>query len=200
MDRLKLANQSIASGVLVGLGVVINTQSENKYIGAMLFSLALLVIIECDLKLYTGRIGFISSLSELKQLSYMFVFNLVGVILPMCLYSNREGFIENLTALSQNKFSSGYLDIFGRAVLCGVLMYIAVRCKNKLITVFSIMTFILSGYEHCIADYPYLVVNFSLENLYKFLLVVFGNTIGSIYMKTITDEKRSFNNEKSCKI
>ena len=53
-----IIKQSILSGVLVGLGVALQIQVQNTYIGAMLFSIALLVIIECDLKLYTGKIGF----------------------------------------------------------------------------------------------------------------------------------------------
>lgn len=195
----KLIKQSIASGVLVGLGVIVNTQSENKYIGAILFSLALLVIIECNLKLYTGRIGFISSLSEMKQLSCMLIFNLSGVTIPCCFYLKNKEFLENIFIVSQSKFSHDCFDIFGRAVLCGALMYIAVKCKNKLITVFCIMTFILSGYEHCIADYPYLCMNFSLENLYKFLLIVLGNTVGSIGMRMLINEGEQ-DYEKSSKI
>lgn len=195
----KLIEQSIASGILVGLGVIVNTLSENKYIGATMFSLALLVIIECNLKLYTGRIGFISSLFEIKQLSCILIFNLIGVTLPICLYSNSDGFIENLIVVSYDKFSHGCLDIFGCAVLCGVLMYVAVKCKDKLITVFCIMTFILSGYEHCIADYPYLCMNFTLENLYKFMLIILGNTVGSIGMRILINEGEQ-DYEKSSKI
>ena len=53
-----IIRHSILSGFLVGLGVMINTVADNRYVGAMLFSLALLVIIECGLQLYTGKIGF----------------------------------------------------------------------------------------------------------------------------------------------
>ena len=62
-----IIGQSILSGILVGLGVVLQIQVHNPYIGAMLFSMALLVIIECDLKLYTGKIGFFR-IKETKNL------------------------------------------------------------------------------------------------------------------------------------
>ena len=41
----KINRTSILAGMLIGIGVVINTFSENKYVGAMLFSFALLTII-----------------------------------------------------------------------------------------------------------------------------------------------------------
>ena len=39
----RINKTSILSGILVGIGVVINVFSANKYIGALLFSFALLV-------------------------------------------------------------------------------------------------------------------------------------------------------------
>ena len=177
MDRL--ANQSVLSGFLVGLGVVINTQAANKYIGAMLFSLALLTIIECDLKLYTGKIGFIDKV-PIDDLLTMFFGNIIGVVFPVLMMEQKDNFPLKVYTAAENKFSQGHLELLFYGILCGVLMFIAVYCKNKLITVFCIMTFILSGYEHCIADFPYLCMVFSVENLSKFVCVVIGNSIGSI--------------------
>lgn len=172
--------QSILSGFLVGIGVVINTQIENKYIGAMLFSLALLTIIECDLKLYTGKIGFIKYIVHKCDLIQIFVFNLIGVLIPILIYSTKNDFLNKIINLSNIKFSNTYLELFLYGLMCGVLMFIAVYCKKTVITIFCIMVFILSGYEHCIADFPFLCVNFNLENLLKFICVVLGNSFGSI--------------------
>ncbi len=75
--------------------------------------------------------------------------------------------------------------------MCGVLMFVAVYCKKPVITVFCIMTFILSGYEHCIADFPYLFLNFNIDHLLKFLCIILGNSIGSISVnKLVTARKR----------
>ena len=59
-------------------------------------------------------------------------------------------------------------------------MFIAVSCKDTIITIFCVMIFILSGYEHCVADFPYLIVNGSIENVLKFICIILGNSIGSI--------------------
>lgn len=168
------------SGVLIGLGVVINTQTSNPYIGAMLFSIALLVIIECNLKLYTGKIAYIKEITT-KTLSIILFGNLIGVIIPALISMNKDGFYEQLINVSNIKFSNGYIELFLYGAMCGVLIFLAVYCKqSKIITIFCIMVFILSGYEHCIADFPYLIINFNIQNLLKFLCVIAGNSIGSI--------------------
>ena len=174
-----IIKHSILSGILVGLGVVLQIQIQNTYISAMLFSIALLVIIECNLKLYTGKIGFFE-IKEGKNLLIILLGNLVGVLIPIFCSLLKDGFYERLIEISNIKFSNGYLELFLYGLMCGVLMFIAVYCKKPIITVFCIMTFILSGYEHCIADFPYLFLNFNLEHFLKFVCIVIGNSIGSI--------------------
>lgn len=172
--------QSLFSGILIGIGDVINLSCENRYVGAMLFSLALLTIIHHAIPLYTGRIGFVRDF-KLTYLLKVLVYNLVGVVIPVLMVSFcRENFFEAAKNAGAGKFSNGYLELFFLGMLCGVLMLVAVYTKEKLITVFCIMVFILSGYEHCIADFPFFVLNFSPENLIKFLCIVLGNSAGSI--------------------
>ena len=174
-----IIRQSILSGILVGLGVVLQIQVSNPYIGAMLFSIALLVIIECGLKLYTGKIGFFK-VSYIRDLLIILLCNLIGVLIPIFCSLSKSGFYESVIDISNAKFSNGHLELFLYGLMCGVLMFIAVLCNKPLITVFCIMTFILSGYEHCIADFPYLFFNFNIDYLLKFLCIILGNSLGSI--------------------
>lgn len=184
-----IIKQSILSGILVGLGVVLQIQVQNAYIGAMLFSIALLAIIECDLKLYTGKIGFFR-IKETKNLLIILIGNLVGVLIPIFCSLFKNGFYNRIIEISNVKFANGYIELFLYGLMCGVLMFIAVYCKKPLITVFCIMTFILSGYEHCIADFPYLVFNFNINHLLKFLCIVLGNSLGSISINKLIKSTR----------
>ena len=68
-------------------------------------------------------------------------------------------------------------------------MFISVYTKDLVITILCIMIFILSGFEHCIADFPYVVINFSLINLLKLISIIFGNSIGSIITRYLLDLK-----------
>ena len=49
-----------------------------------------------------------------------------------------------------------------------------------IITIFCIMTFILSGYEHCIASFSFLLSSFTAMNVSKFLMIIIGNSLGSV--------------------
>lgn len=175
-----IIRHSILSGFLVGLGVMINTIADNRYVGAMLFSLALLVIIECGLQLYTGKIGFVKTVPA-ENLAVMLVGNLFGSAIPMLMVATqRPEVLEAMISAADKKFANTVAALFFYGCLCGALMFIAVYCKKMLITVFCIMVFILSGYEHCIADFPYLLLNFSMGNVVKYIVIIIGNSVGSI--------------------
>lgn len=175
---------SILSGVLIGIGTALSVQTENIYVRAMLFSVALLVIIDRELKLYTGKIGYIKDI-PLKTLGVILVFNFIGVASVIFALFTKSGFYEQCLAVAIPKFQSGHLELFVRGFMCGICMFIAVHCKKPLITVFCIMTFILAGFEHCIVDFPYLCINFSWDNLLKFMLIVLGNSLGSITINAL---------------
>ena len=50
------------------------------------------------------------------------------------------------------------------------------------------MIFIMIGAEHCIADFPYFMFNFSWINLLKLLTVVAGNSVGAIVIERLSKE------------
>jgi formate/nitrite transporter FocA (FNT family) len=179
----KVDRTALLSGILIGVGVIINLSAGNKYIGAMLFSLALLTIIRCNLQLYTGRIGFaINRRHSVRDYIDILLLNFIGVSVSLLwFYSQDSETQQKVLDISAAKFAHSYAQIFFCGVMCGVLMFVAVKCKNTVITIFCIMTFILSGYEHCIADFPFFVLGgMSVEKALKFLLIILGNSVGSI--------------------
>lgn len=176
----EVARQSVLSGVLIGIGDIIYASVDNKYIGTLLFSFALLTIIHNGLPLYTGRIGFFRKYKATTLLQIL-AFNLIGVMIPvgLILYSKKE-IQEVMQGIAIKKTSNGFLELFLLGALCGILMLIAVHSKKEIITVFCIMIFMLSGFEHCIAAFPYFMLDFSGINCLKFLCIVAGNSVGSI--------------------
>lgn len=54
-----IKRNAAVAGFLIGLGVIINTLSANSILGAFLFSFGLLTIIDLQIPLFTGQIGFI---------------------------------------------------------------------------------------------------------------------------------------------
>ncbi|MBQ4517390.1 MAG: formate/nitrite transporter family protein [Clostridia bacterium] len=190
---IKLIRHSIVSGILVGIGVLINTIAENPVVGSFLFSLALLTIIKNGFTLYTGKIGFIRDI-PLQDLAIMLIFNFVGIFLTVyMIIPQRETVMAAMQAAANAKFGHDFLYLFTHGIMCGALMFIAVYSKEPLITVMSIMAFILSGFEHCIADFPYLFLVFSPVNLLKFVVIILGNSVGSVLLRLLFDGRKEKN-------
>ena len=100
-----------------------------------------------------------------------------------------SNFANIITEKAILKFDKTYLQIFIDGFLCGTLIHFAVKCKKQLMTSMAVVIFILIGAEHCIADAPYLMMNFTLTNLLKFLLVIMGNSLGAIFIENMLKKK-----------
>ena len=170
---------SIIAGLLIGLGVIINTQTKPPILGALLFSFGLLTIIHLHLPLYTGRIGFLKG-----NLLAILIFNLVGIGITFAAYClANPNFHDILSSAAAVKFEKTYLQMLFGGIFCGMLIHFAVKCKVSYLTSMAVIIFILIGAEHCIADFPYLLTILSWKNIAKFILVIIGNSIGAILIE-----------------
>ena len=186
MNNIK---KSILAGILIGLGVIINLQSEIPAIGALLFSFGLLTIINMQLNLYTGKIGFLKNINDCKKLAIILIFNCIGIAATVGLYAlGNPSFIGIISAAAASKFSKSILTLFINACFCGALIHFAVKNKVNLLTAFAVMIFILIGAEHCIADFPYFLFNLSWINLLKFIAIIIGNSLGSIVVERLSKQ------------
>lgn len=170
---------AIIAGLLIGLGVIINTQTNPPILGALLFSFGLLTIIYLRLPLFTGKVGFLEG-----NLILILFFNFIGIALVF--YSYCLSNIDYHLILAQAaalKFSKTYLQMLFGGIFCGMLIHFAVKCKVPHLTSMAVILFILIGAEHCVADFPYLLVNFSFINCLKLICVIIGNSIGAIFIE-----------------
>ena len=182
------------AGLLIGVGCVANVVSDNPLQGAVLFSLALLTICAIKYKLYTGFIGFLSSFNEIKYLIVMLLTNLIGVAAFCYLIANYSGLNIDTSTLCEVKLNETWYEALTRSFGCGVLIYIAVAGYSKastmeakanpLFVILPVVAFILCGYDHCIANYGYLVMNdvYWTNNL---PIWVVGNSLGSLIISKI---------------
>lgn len=172
--------KAILAGFMIGIGGYAYTSQENPYIGAFLFSIGLITVILYKLPLYTGRIAFITK-HGWGHILYMLVGNffgaaICGIILPC-----------NTQEIVSNKLSQSPIETLFLAIGCGLMIYLAVVLYQHTTSLFAIvlpvMVFILSGFEHCIADMYYFVstdIPVSLRSLAFIILVITGNSIGAI--------------------
>lgn len=201
----QIAN-GVLAGIMIGVGGCVSLSCDNKYIGALLFSLGLFAIIQFGFGLFTGKVGYIPLRKPkyLLECFFTFVGNALGTLLDAFLlrHTRIDLVIQNKAdSILDTKLGDTYLSMFIMAVFCGMLMFLAVdnaRISRKngghseLVTgtLLCIVVFIICGFNHCIADmfYLFLTARFS-EGLAYLGFVVAGNIVGGMLIpliKTLT--------------
>lgn len=183
---------SFGAGVMVSIGGAVFLGCDNRTVGAVLFSVALLSVCYLGLFLYTGRIGYVvfeHDKNELLTLLVTLCGNLLGALFSGFLIGvARPGTIQAAATLCGNKLAETPLQALLLGFFCGVLMYAAVEIyKSKASSVgilFCIPVFILAGFEHSIADMFYLFCarDFSGVAFGFMALVVLGNSLGAMLL------------------
>ena len=193
---LKKIVSGILSGILVSIGGAVFLSCENRVVGAVLFSVALLSICFMGYSLYTGKVGFMAEKHGKEEWSILLwglLGNLIGtlfcgLILKFAVPSMRE----TANTVCQAKLTQPWYGTLVRGAFCGMLMYLAVAIyrnhKSPLGILFGIPVFILSGFEHSIADMFYFACSdqYSLKTLLFIVLVVLGNSAGALLLCAMT--------------
>jgi len=180
-----VVKKSVLAGVMIAIGSLIYVNCENKVVGSVFFSIGLLAVIRLGLNLYTGKVGYVRKFTTFAHTLFIFLFNCVGcmVVFP---YSN-----DVASSIVSSKLSAPLQIAFINAIICGILIFVAVQCKDNLITVFSVAGFILCGAEHSVADVCYIIMakEFTIKSLIFVSVVVVGNAVGSIVFSTLLSSK-----------
>lgn len=169
---------------------------ENRYVGAVMFSVALLCICLKGYALFTGKVGFIPEKHGREEFSVLLLGllgNAIGTVLGG--YLIRAGLPklgEAAETLCQAKLLQLPGQTFVRALFCGILMYLAVSIyrdqKNVIGILFCIPVFILSGFEHSIADIFYFAASGIVSvKAFGFLwMVILGNSVGGMLLPAVS--------------
>ena len=196
-EIVKKTLNGIAAGIVISIGCAVYLACENKYVGAVMFSVALLTICLRGYSLYTGKIGFIPEAHGKEEFSVLLLGllgNTIGVsaggfALSFAIPKLKEAAIT----LCQTKLDTQtFPQTLIRGLFCGILMYIAVSVyrsnKNIVGILFAIPVFILSGFEHSIADIGYFAcANITSLKAFGFIwTVILGNSIGSMLLPVVT--------------
>ena len=199
----------IFAGMAIGLGGLLNIVANHflndpamlgRIIGSLVFPIGLSLVCFLSLNLFTGKIGYVfdNDVNYLGFLGLVYIGNIIGSLImggwALVVFRDTDLF---QTAL---KISNGKLypfefwplvKVFAGAVLCGVLVYIAIFCYKtfkkvwlKLIGIFvSIGLFVFLKFDHCIANMFYFSFSWSWGNGLAYLniaIVTLGNSLGAI--------------------
>ena len=193
---IKTVFGAVSAGIMIAIGGSVFLSCDSKYVGAVLFSVALLCICYLGYYLFTGKIGYLAndfSKNNILNLSVGLAFNLIVTFLLGILISFAfPNLIEKAYIMCTAKLDQTFFITFIRAIFCGVLMYTAVEIFKEKKTpwgiIFCIPVFILCGFEHSIADMFYFGVSgiFTTKILTFELASVLGNTVGGLILPLLS--------------
>lgn len=186
---------SIAAGIFIGIGGSVFLAIENKVVGAIFFTVALLCICQLDLMLYTGKIGFLAfdhSGTEIRNTAVCLAGNCIGTGLAgTAIRYCRPQVITRAVTMMEDKLAVSFGRTFFTALFCGILMYAAVRIYRERQSLsgilFCVPVFILAGFEHSIADmfYAWTALVGGGRTVVMLAVVVLGNTVGGLLVPVL---------------
>ena len=171
------------AGIMIGFGGVIYLMCANKMVGALLFSFGLLTIVCQGFALYTGRVGYFREYGWASILTTI-AGNFLGTWLVARGFALTRHTVDIAAGVAP-KLADSALSVFLLSIGCGAMMYLAVdsfrKSKSWLFVVMPIVIFILSGFEHSIANMFYLSLagEWGVDALRITAIALVGNGIGS---------------------
>lgn len=172
--------KAICAGGMIGIAGTIYLTIPVQWVAALFFSIGLIMICLSNYNLYTGKVGYVISITEIPKMLLIILGNFIGVWI-MSLISPASAAV-----LVANKLTIPFGLLFYKSIGCGFLMFLAVdyykRCHSILTIICCIPAFILVGFEHSIADMFYIctVKIFSVQIARFVAITIIGNAIGAI--------------------
>lgn len=186
--------KAVLAGVMICFGCIVFMMCEMKIVGATLFSFGLLTIVCRELWLYTGKIGYLRQVG-LRRILLTISGNLVGSYILGSLVGMTR-YADKLHSVAQGlvdaKMGDSLWSIFILSIACGVMMFLAVdsyrRSKSWLFVILPVVIFIMSGFEHSIANMGYYTIAgaWSLKAFGYIAVMAVGNGVGSAIMNVTT--------------
>ena len=188
--------KAIATGFAIGIGGIVFLSCDNRYIGATLFGTGLFVILSFGFNLFTGKVGYAveNKPSYLVDLAVIWLGNLIGTAITagLILCTRISGIGDKAYKICQVKLGDTLISNFILAFFCGMLMFIAAdgykninNTAGKMLAIFlPVVVFILSGFEHCVANMFYFTIAkvWSVKTFGYLIVMSLGNAAGGIFI------------------
>ena len=186
----------LMAGILIAIGGSVFLACDNRVVGALLFTVALLCICYKGYGLFTGKVGFLPEQCDKDNWTVVLTALLGNVIATaLCGWVIRCG-LPNLgeaaEAVCAAKLTQEWHQAAIRGVFCGILMYLAVSIyrdsKSIAAVLFCVPVFILSGFEHSIADMFYFAAAgiVSLKACGFLWIVILSNAAGGVLLPLLS--------------
>ncbi len=206
-DIWQLLILGVLAGLYIGFGgqlfLVSLVAGMGKVVGAMMFSVGLILVIVAGAELFTGNsvilIGVLSTTISKRRMfknwTCVFIGNFIGsILLAWLVYeSGLLGKGEELTAtgelaakVANAKLNIPFVQAFIRGIFCNILVILAIIMATMakditskiLCIIFPITCFVACGFEHCIANMYLITLGLLAEGeAFHNMYVMFNNLI-----------------------
>jgi formate/nitrite transporter FocA (FNT family) len=212
MKHIKELPLAILGGICITLGGAVYLRIKDMFtgagiVGALLFTIGLLVICTRGYNLYTGKVSRLldEKPSYIFTLIIIWIGNFIGTALFAALFNLTSMNIKDTAReICEAKLDNSYLSLFILGIVCNMLIFIAIDGYSKIkdpigkyvIMFLGVSIFILAGTEHCIADMFFFSVSGVLyekpvDSILLILTVTAGNSVGGLLLNAC----EKFNNK-----
>ena len=195
----------ILAGVCIGIGGLLFLKTKeytnNTVLGALFFSIGLILICNFGFFLYTGKICYLFDYKsdEIGFYALQLITGIIGNYLgalgfaSLCKLMNLVP--NNVFSMIDLKMQLNWYELIIRGIFCGMLIYFAVEgfkvINNNfgkyVVLIMCVAGFIICGFEHCIANIFYISLDntITLQSFIMILYVIIGNTIGGLIVPLV---------------
>ncbi|WP_317853681.1 formate/nitrite transporter family protein [Chakrabartyella piscis] len=199
MEQIRQFVSAALAGMIIAIGGIAFLTVESTLLGSMLFVIGLFAIVTFKLQLFTGKVGYIFTEKPiyLLEVGITLLGNFFGTMITakLVLFTRHaEALLARLEPIIVAKGGDALSSIFILGIFCGILMFLAVdgyrtaeNANMKIVALFMpIVVFILSGFEHVIANMFFFNLNGNITlEVVTFLLVnTLGNAVGAFIIPT----------------
>lgn len=177
---VRVARLAAGASLLIGLGDYVLLKIGEP-IGPFLFAFGLLGVCVLGLNLFTGKCGFVFEdyISIIDILVILIINLLFGYLIGAMFGLIDDSVFTAASAKVANWDCSG--EFFLKAVLCGVIMYLAVAIYRKgspIGILLGVPLFIFCGFQHSIANV--ITMGVALSFSWSIIICVVGNFVGAL--------------------
>ena len=199
--------KSILAGICIGIGGLAYLSIPDKIVGSLFFTIGLFTILTLDLNLFTGKLCYVIEKKNYIEVLVTLMGNFVGTLLISTIvqFTRLDALLQKADTIVNIKLNDNLLSLFLLAILCNMLIYIAVEGFknfegfNKILALFfGVSVFVICGFEHSVADMFYftLVKCFNWQMLLRLSIIIAGNIIGGLGMRLLHNYIKGNKNEK----
>jgi formate/nitrite transporter FocA (FNT family) len=186
--------KSILGGAFIAIGALaagIGSQGDGL-IYALIFPVGLIMLVLFNAALFTGAVTEVNDCLDkktawklyAKKLGWLWLGNLVGAVAIglLAFAVAKPATVELFQNMAGAKACTPLLILFAKGILCNILVCVAIllyrKIPNLLLLYIPIFVFVLSGFEHSIADMFVFTFAPSIDVILPLLVITGGNLVG----------------------